>query len=99
ARAMNQEGSPGVNKAVILAHGLGTRMRKADCEALLNEGQSSAAAAGLKTMMPFGAPFLDYVISGLADAGFTDVCLVIGPDHNANRRRDTAERPAKAVRE
>jgi dTDP-glucose pyrophosphorylase len=95
---MNQHESPRVNRAVVLARGLGTRMRKPDREALLNERQSSAADTGLKTMMPFGAPFLDYVISGLADAGFTDVCLVIGPDHHAIRRRYTAERPPTRVR-
>ena len=30
-----------------------------------------------------GRPFLDYVLSSLADAGFTRVCLVIGPEHDA----------------
>ena len=32
-------------------------------------------------------PFLDYVLSSLADAGYTDVCLVIGPEHDALRDR------------
>jgi glucose-1-phosphate thymidylyltransferase len=33
-------------------------------------------------MMPLGArPFLDYVLSALADAGITDVTLVVAPDH------------------
>ena len=32
-------------------------------------------------MIPFRRPFLDYVLSALADAGCTDVCLVIGPEH------------------
>jgi len=95
---MNQHESPCVNRAVVLARGLGTRMRKPDREALLNERQSSAADTGLKTMMPFGAPFLDYVISGLADAGFADVCLVIAPDHDEIRRRYTTERPPSRLR-
>ena len=36
-------------------------------------------------MIPFGRPFLDYVISALADAGIADVCLVIGPEHRRVR--------------
>ena len=28
-------------------------------------------------------PFLDYSLSALADAGYTDVCLVVAPDHEA----------------
>jgi dTDP-glucose pyrophosphorylase len=72
-------------KAVILARGLGTRMRRADSDALLDETQSSAADSGLKGMIPIGRPFLDYVISALADAGIKDVCLVIGPEHHRMR--------------
>jgi glucose-1-phosphate thymidylyltransferase len=36
-------------------------------------------------MIPIARPFLDYVISALADAGITDVCLVIGPEHQSIR--------------
>ena len=36
-------------------------------------------------MIPIGRPFLDYVLSALADAGIRSVCLVIGPEHNAIR--------------
>jgi glucose-1-phosphate thymidylyltransferase len=36
-------------------------------------------------MIPIGRPFLDYVISALVDAGITDVCLVIGPEHQRIR--------------
>ena len=68
-------------RAVILARGLGTRMRKADETATLDAAQSAAADSGVKGMIPIGRPFMDYLISALADAGFTDVCLVIGPDH------------------
>jgi glucose-1-phosphate thymidylyltransferase len=32
-----------------------------------------------------GGPFLDYVLSALADAGCLDVCLVIGPDRDVVR--------------
>jgi glucose-1-phosphate thymidylyltransferase len=37
-------------------------------------------------MLPFERPFLDYILSGLADAGLTEVCLVIGPEHDAVRQ-------------
>ena len=68
-------------KAVILARGLGTRMRKADEGAELDAAQAAAADSGMKGMIPVGRPFMDYLISALADAGVTDVCLVIGPEH------------------
>ena len=48
--------------------------------------QARAADAGMKAMIPIGRPFLDYVLSALADAGISDVCLVIGPEHDAIRR-------------
>jgi len=72
-------------RAVILARGLGTRMRRADDEAELDAEQGAVADAGVKGMIPIGRPFLDYVISALADAGITDVCLVIGPEHQGVR--------------
>lgn len=72
-------------RAVILARGLGTRMRKDDAGAALDAAQAAVADAGVKGMIPIGRPFLDYVISALADAGITDVCLVIGPEHQAVR--------------
>ena len=74
------------DKAVILARGLGTRMKKNDNEATLDDQQAAAADTGIKAMIPVGRPFLDYVLSALADAGYRRVCLVIGPDHDAIRR-------------
>ncbi|MEO6528571.1 MAG: nucleotidyltransferase family protein [Gemmatimonadaceae bacterium] len=74
-------------QAVILARGLGTRMRRESGAETLTAEQTRAAAAGAKGMMPlFSRPFLDYVISALADAGVTDVVLVIGPEHEEVRR-------------
>ena len=72
-------------KAVILARGLGTRMRKADAGASIDAQQTAMADQGIKAMIPIGRPFLDFVLSALADAGITDVCLVIGPEHSAIR--------------
>jgi glucose-1-phosphate thymidylyltransferase len=71
--------------AVILARGLGTRMRRSDADAALADDQARVADTGVKAMIPMGRPFLDYVLSGLADAGIHDVCLVIGPEHTSVR--------------
>lgn len=75
----------GTTKAVILARGLGTRMRRASGAAALDESQTRAADSGVKGMIPIGRPFLDFVISALADAGIREVCLVVGPEHQAVR--------------
>ncbi|MDQ2667102.1 MAG: nucleotidyltransferase family protein, partial [Gemmatimonadota bacterium] len=83
-------------KAVILARGLGSRMRKADDDASLDAAQAAAADSGVKGMIPIGRPFMDFIISALADAGFTDVCLVIGPEHQTVR--DYYERDVVPVR-
>jgi len=83
-------------KVVILARGLGKRMRKSDESTKLGADQAAVAQIGLKAMIPMatgnGRPFLDYLLSALADAGLTDVCLVIGPEHSAVR--DHYERDA-----
>ena len=88
-------------QAVILARGLGTRMRRelatsATGEKLsastpkgtapaLAEQQAAAAAHGAKGMMPFARPFLDYSLSVLADAGIREAVLVVGPEHDEMR--------------
>ncbi len=72
--------------AVVLARGLGSRMRAPDPGAELTVAQARAADAGLKAMMPVnGRPFLDYVLSALADAGVQNVALIVAPDHEALR--------------
>lgn len=73
------------HKAVILARGLGSRMRNEAEGVTLSDEQTKAASAGVKAMISVGRPFLDHVISALADAGFTDICLVIGPEHDLIR--------------
>lgn len=74
-----------LTKAVILARGLGKRMRSQDSSTHLDARQSHAADTGMKAMIPVGRPFLDFVLSALADAGFTEACLVVGPEHTAIR--------------
>ncbi len=74
-----------VKKVVILARGLGTRMKKTADDADLSDEQRQAAAEGMKAMMPIGRPFLDHCLSAYADAGLTEACLVIGPEHQAVR--------------
>ena len=74
-------------RAVVLARGLGSRMRADDPAAVLTETQRRAADAGFKAMMPIGArPFLDYVLSALADAGIRQTALVVAPDHEVVRK-------------
>ena len=74
-------------KAVILARGLGSRMRKSAEAGTLTTEQAAMASKGVKAMISLDGhrPFLDHVLSALADAGFTDVCLVIGPEHDVIR--------------
>lgn len=64
-------------------------MREPDGGSQLSDAQRSAAAAGHKGLMPVGAgthrPFLDFVLSSLADAGCDEVCLVVAPEHDAVR--------------
>jgi dTDP-glucose pyrophosphorylase len=94
-------------KAVVLARGLGSRMKQ-EGEAALTAGQIAAAAAGAKAMMPIGGPstslrasgltrpFLDYVLGALADAGCSSVCFVVAPEHSAIREYyDGAGRPSR----
>jgi dTDP-glucose pyrophosphorylase len=86
-------------KAVIMARGLGTRMRRDDGAVPLDQAQAAAAAAGLKSLMPLGGrPFLHYVISALADAGYGEVCLVIGPDREVVREHFEREARPRRVR-
>ena len=78
-------GSQEVTRAVVLARGLGTRMRRAAPGAQIDAAQAAVAETGLKAMIPVGRPFLDHVLGELADAGFRKICLVIGPEHDVVR--------------
>jgi len=81
--------------SVVLARGLGRRMREADERAALGADQDRAAAEGQKGMMPVGEsgrPFLDYLLSALAEAGCGDVILVVAPEHEVMRAHYRPER-------
>lgn len=83
--------------AVVLARGLGTRMRRDDGSAL-DVDQAAAADAGAKAMMPVGRPFIEYLVSSLADAGVTDVVLVVAPGASSLRDHFTHAAPPRRVR-
>lgn len=74
-----------MHKAVIMAAGLGTRMQEKVADVDVDSDQAEVADTGIKALIPIDRPFLDYVISALADAGYTEICLVIGPRHDALR--------------
>ncbi len=77
--------SGGADRAVVLARGLGTRMRRAAPGTALDAEQAAVAETGLKAMIPVGRPFLDHVLGELAEAGCRRICLVIGPEHDVVR--------------
>jgi glucose-1-phosphate thymidylyltransferase len=74
----------GCRRAVVLARGLGSRMRRS-AEAPIDDEQARVADTGMKAMIPVGRPFLDYLLSALADSGIVRVILVIGPEHEVIR--------------
>jgi glucose-1-phosphate thymidylyltransferase len=73
------------DKIVVLARGLGTRMRRTDESTSLDDRQTAVAETGVKALIPIGRPFLDYVLSAAAEAGYRRVCLVVGPQHDEFR--------------
>ena len=74
-------------KAVILARGLGSRMRAESSGVTLTAKQSRIADAGIKALMPVAGDktMLELILDSLSAAGFDHVCLVIGPEHSAIR--------------
>jgi glucose-1-phosphate thymidylyltransferase len=86
-----------ISKCVILARGLGKRMRREDADIHLDPDQAAVADQGIKAMVPIGRPFLDYVLSTLADADFHQVCLVIGPEHQMVRDYYTVTQPPTRI--
>src|SRR5690349_15063928 len=58
-----------IDKAVVLARGLGTRMRKPDDHAALDARQAAIAESGLKAMIPVGGAS---GVGGVGGAGGRD---------------------------
>lgn len=70
-----------ITTALVLARGLGSRMRSASDAALTRE-QAEAASSGHKALMPIGGHrLIDYSLSALADAGIRRAVIVVAPDH------------------
>lgn len=53
----------------------------------LSTEQNSIASAGIKALIPFanGKTLLEMITEKLSAAGFSDICLVIGPEHGVIR--------------
>lgn len=85
-------------RALVLARGLGTRMRSVDSGAALTAAQQRAADAGLKALMPIaGRPFLDYLLTALADAGIRSVGVVVAPQHETLAAHYAAHPPQRVA--
>ena len=83
-------------RALVLARGLGTRLRQPDETAVLTPEQRRVADAGLKPLMPVnGHPVLAYALSAIADAGIREVGLVVAPDHDLVREYLDSHPPAR----
>jgi dTDP-glucose pyrophosphorylase len=98
-RGSSGGGGNAITRAIILARGLGKRMREQTQGGVaVDAAQAEAADRGVKAMIPIGRPFLDYVLSALADAGYTEACLVIGPEHDAIREYYERTAPPRRMR-
>lgn len=71
-------------KAVVLARGLGKRMRASNENIKLKSEQAQIVNLGIKTLIPIAKnrTFLDLITENLRQSGFTEICLVIGGEHN-----------------
>ncbi|MDA0839184.1 MAG: NTP transferase domain-containing protein [Planctomycetota bacterium] len=68
-------------KAVILAGGLGSRMRSHDPAIKLVKDAELAANSGLKWMVPLeGRPLISHTFTQLCLAGCNEICVVISPN-------------------
>lgn len=74
-------------KAVILARGLGARMRATAPCVLLTPEQELIASSGVKALIPVagGKTLLELTLENISSAGFHEFVLVIGPEHSVIR--------------
>ena len=67
---------------MILARGIGKRMRKSLSGLKLDPIVRRFAEKGWKPFIPIvGRPFVEYQLRELAKAGIKELCLVVGPEH------------------
>jgi glucose-1-phosphate thymidylyltransferase len=62
-------------------------MRRDEHDVALTASQAAAADLGVKSMIPVGRPFLDHVLSALADGGIRAICIVVNADDHLIRDR------------
>lgn len=84
----------------ILAGGASSRMKKALADAAgLDEPLRRDAADKPKAMIGLGGsgrPFMDYLLENIAEAGYRDVCVVVGErDSSIRERYDDPENAAR----
>jgi glucose-1-phosphate thymidylyltransferase len=73
-------------RALVLARGLGSRMRASDASVALTPDQRRAADAGMKALLPIaGRPFLDYILATFVSAGIRSAGIVVAPGENPIR--------------
>jgi dTDP-glucose pyrophosphorylase len=62
-------------------------MRASDAASDLSEEQQQIAELGIKALMPVadGKTMLELIAAALCEAGFNELCLVIGPEHETVR--------------
>jgi len=71
-----------LNKAVILARGMGKRMRRGAGDLSLDPLKAKYVERGWKPFIPIaGRPFIDHQLQTLSELGVKNVCLVIGVEH------------------
>lgn len=70
----------GIEKVIILAAGLGKRMREKG-DVFLDKETEKFASRGLKSLIPLKSSkaFLDYLILNLEKANYSKICLVVNP--------------------
>jgi glucose-1-phosphate thymidylyltransferase len=73
-------------------------MREPRPEVVLEPEQSRMADMGLKAMIPIaGRPFLDYVLTAIADAGYQRACVVVGHAQDVLRHYYTRMAPPTRI--
>ena len=83
-------------KAVVMARGLGTRMRDNAAGVEPGDWRELKARSVIKGLTAVaGRPFLDYVIGSLLGAGLRDIALVIAPE--CDLLRDYARRTSAST--